>query len=53
MVDELHMVGDSQRGFLIEPLLTKVSFFTQINEENPIQIIGMSATLPNLPVLAR
>lgn len=88
VVDELHMVGDSGRGYLLELLLTKiryiaqkrntsgfvfnmglilflrntyslnvrhlhlicVSFYRSLSEG--VQIIGMSATLPNLSLLA-
>ncbi|KAG1702420.1 DNA polymerase theta [Nymphon striatum] len=59
-VDELHMIGDSHRGYLLELLLTKVRFSDldisnkeDNSESDYIQIIGMSATLPNLDVLAR
>lgn len=48
IVDEVHMVGDDSRGYLIEPLLAKLRYVFK----NKIQIIGMSATLPNISDLA-
>ncbi|XP_068178776.1 DNA polymerase theta [Antennarius striatus] len=57
VVDELHMVGDCGRGYLLELLLTKIRYISL--KQNPngslsegVQIIGMSATLPNLSLLA-
>uniref|UniRef100_A0A8D3CC38 DNA polymerase theta n=1 Tax=Scophthalmus maximus TaxID=52904 RepID=A0A8D3CC38_SCOMX len=57
VVDELHMVGDSGRGYLLELLLTKIRYIAQKQNttgslSDGVQIIGMSATLPNLTLLA-
>lgn len=62
VVDELHMLGDSHRGYLLELLLTKICYITQKSVSrqadlaNPlssaVQIVGMSATLPNLELVA-
>ncbi|XP_040477243.1 DNA polymerase theta [Ursus maritimus] len=62
VVDELHMLGDSHRGYLLELLLTKICYIThksascQANLADPlsnaVQIVGMSATLPNLETVA-
>ena len=40
ILDELHMVGDAQRGYLMEVAATKT-----IAMQQNVQIIGMSATL--------
>eukprot|EP01114_Cavostelium_apophysatum_P021206 TRINITY_DN7330_c0_g1_i1.p1 TRINITY_DN7330_c0_g1~~TRINITY_DN7330_c0_g1_i1.p1 ORF type:complete len:1094 (+),score=231.21 TRINITY_DN7330_c0_g1_i1:99-3380(+) len=48
IVDELHMLDESDRGCILEELLTKIRF-----TDRNIQIIGMSATVPNLPVVAK
>ena len=71
IVDEIHMLGDSERGSLVEFLLTKVLYASGAaaadmaprpaaqSQGSPsqgstsIQIIGMSATLPNGDQLAR
>ncbi|MCI4386592.1 hypothetical protein PGIGA_G00064270 [Pangasianodon gigas] len=43
VVDELHMLGDSGRGYLC----------SDKSSSDGVQIVGMSATLPNLDLLAR
>lgn len=60
VVDELHMVGDEQRGYLLELLLTKLRYSTIVSEETAgatvhagLQIVGMSATMPNGTAIAQ
>ena len=48
VVDELHMVGEGRRGALLELLLTKVT----VGCGPRCQIVGMSATVPNMHQLA-
>lgn len=53
IIDEMHLLGDSHRGYLLELLLTKLLYMCKKDENINVQIIGMSATLPNLNVLAK
>ncbi|XP_065089210.1 DNA polymerase theta [Ochlerotatus camptorhynchus] len=50
VVDEIHLISDQSRGYILELLLTKVRFVCQMKGER-IQIVGMSATLPNMELL--
>lgn len=48
VLDELHMLDDEHRGYLIELAVTKLLLLQQ-----NIQIIGMSATLSVCSILPR
>lgn len=41
ILDELHMIDDDHRGYLMELMATKL-----LSLQRDVQIIGMSATLP-------
>ncbi|KAI1263128.1 P-loop containing nucleoside triphosphate hydrolase protein [Xylariaceae sp. FL1019] len=47
VLDELHMVDDDHRGYLMELIATKL-----ITLDHSVQIIGMSATLSNIDILS-
>ncbi|CAK0869517.1 unnamed protein product [Prorocentrum cordatum] len=47
VVDELHLVGDGSRGYLLEVTLSKVLYLAK-----DAQVVGMSATLPNVADIA-
>jgi replicative superfamily II helicase len=80
VIDELHLLGNDERGLVLEGLLTKLLFYngntttsngnmTASNEnattsngntttsngttKPPLQLIGLSATLPNLDAMAK
>ncbi|KAL6069130.1 Helicase and polymerase-containing protein TEBICHI [Balamuthia mandrillaris] len=44
VIDEIHMMGDTERGYLLELLVTKLLYLNP----NHLQIVGMSATIPNI-----
>lgn len=46
VVDEVHLISDSNRGYILELLLTKILFCSRKLGAN-IRIVAMSATLPN------
>ncbi|KAK8049073.1 hypothetical protein PG994_010803 [Apiospora phragmitis] len=48
VLDELHMIDDDHRGYLLELMATKL-----LSLEQNVQIIGMSATLSNIDILAK
>ncbi|XP_010546537.1 PREDICTED: helicase and polymerase-containing protein TEBICHI [Tarenaya hassleriana] len=70
VIDELHMVGDQQRGYLLELMLTKLRYASgegtsesssdessgnssgKIDPGHGLQIVGMSATIPNVGAVA-
>ncbi|KAJ6216789.1 hypothetical protein RDWZM_007946 [Blomia tropicalis] len=52
VIDELHMIGDIDRGYLVELILSKIMYHNSYSSDY-IQIIGMSATIPNLKHIAR
>ncbi|KAL1468705.1 hypothetical protein MTO96_041299 [Rhipicephalus appendiculatus] len=55
VVDELHLVGDVHRGYLLELMLTKVAYAQKRGLVGPrgVQVVAMSATLANLSALAK
>ncbi|KAI9825783.1 MAG: hypothetical protein M1826_006885 [Phylliscum demangeonii] len=47
-LDEFHMIQDPHRGYLLELMATKL-----LSLDQPVQVIGMSATLSNTELLAK
>ena len=52
VVDELHELGAGERGCILEQTLCKLKFYREYFGMD-IQIVGMSATLPNLNEMAK
>lgn len=53
VVDEIHYLGDERRGHQLELLLTKVMYHNaKVDRSKRIQIVGLSATIPNLKSIA-
>uniref|UniRef100_A0A1B0CWL4 DNA polymerase theta n=1 Tax=Lutzomyia longipalpis TaxID=7200 RepID=A0A1B0CWL4_LUTLO len=52
VVDEIHLISDPNRGYILELLLAKI-LYTCRKMDFSVQVIGMSATLPNLELLCR
>lgn len=48
VLDELHMIDDDHRGYLLELLATKLMAL----DDHAVQVVGMSATLTNIQLLA-
>ncbi|CAD6188317.1 unnamed protein product [Caenorhabditis auriculariae] len=51
VVDELHMLFDSSRGVNLEFLLCKILYWNRTAAVNPIRVVGMSATVPQIKSL--
>ena len=51
IIDEIHLLGES-RGAVLESLVVR-AFMTIQRTQNPLRIIGLSATLPNYRDIAR
>lgn len=52
VVDEIHLISDPGRGYILELLLTKAIFCSK-KLDTKIQIVTMSATLPNSELLTK
>ena len=51
VVDEINLINDPSRGYKLELLLSKVMTVAKLRQQK-IQVIGMSADIPNLKDLA-
>lgn len=50
VIDEIHLISDSSRGYILELLLTKILYMC-LKFHHKIQLVTMSATLPNVELL--
>ena len=49
VIDEFHMITDTSRGFILEVLVSKILYLLG----DQVQIVGMSATMPNVSDLSK
>jgi DNA polymerase theta len=47
VIDEIHLIGNDNRGYLLELMLTKIRALSL-----QIKVVGMSATLPDIDVIS-
>lgn len=52
VVDEVHLLSDPSRGYILELLLAKILYMKE-HANLDIQIIAMSATIPNIDLLTK
>lgn len=53
VVDELHMVSDPERGYVLEMMLTKLLYAKKRDIALTYQLVGMSATLSSVSVVSK
>lgn len=53
VIDEMHILGEEQRGYLLENILVKARLSTErAGLGSRLQIVGLSATMPNVDLLS-
>lgn len=52
VIDEVHLISDPSRGYILELLLTKILYMCE-KFQHQIQLVTMSATLPNVELLRK
>ena len=53
IVDELHMVSDPERGYILEIMLTKLLYAKKRDNALTCQLVGMSATLSSVSTVSK